>query len=226
MKKSIQLLFVFWLFLLAGPAYSEEIPVVVMFGDSTTDRGLAPVVKKKLDELIQAPGLRPKVINAGKGGDNATSALERLQKDVLAHRPDIVTVSFGLNDTGGRKPDQFKESLGMMVRILKEANIQVVLMTSTPFNNEKHGWGKQFQELGGLDEYMNKEFCEKVRLLSKERKVPLCDLHSIFKGEFKKDSDLINKVISGDGVHLTAEGYTLMASRIAPILQKLILKMQ
>ena len=41
--------------------------------------------------------------NAGKGGDNATSALARLEKDVLAHHPDIVTVSWGLNDTGSRK---------------------------------------------------------------------------------------------------------------------------
>lgn len=50
-------------------------PVVVMFGDSTTDRGMPTAVKKKLDELITDAAARPEVVNAGKGGDNATSAL-------------------------------------------------------------------------------------------------------------------------------------------------------
>ena len=98
-------------------------PIVVMLGDSTTDRGMPTFVKKQLDQLIKSPIQRPTVINAGKGGDNATSALDRLEKDVLAHHPDIVTVSFGLNDTGGRKPDQFKESLQKIIKILKAADI-------------------------------------------------------------------------------------------------------
>jgi acyl-CoA thioesterase-1 len=201
---------------------SEAAPVVVMLGDSTTDRGMPTFVKKQLDKLIASPLQRPTVINAGKGGDNATSALDRLEKDVLAHHPDIVTVSFGLNDTGGRKPDQFKESLKKIVKTLKDADIQVVLMTSTPFNNDRHGWGKGFEAEGGLDEYMDKEFCERMRSLADGKEVLLCDLHDIFKDEFKKDSDLINRVICPDGVHLTAEGNLLAAKYIAPIIYTLL----
>jgi len=197
-------------------------PVVVMLGDSTTDRGMPTFVKKQLDKLITSDLHRPKVINAGKGGDNATSALDRLQKDVLAHNPDIVTVSFGLNDTGGRKPEKFKESLKQIVKTLKDADIEVILMTSTPFNNDRHGWSKQFQDLGGLDEYMDREFCQKMRSLADGNEVLLCDLHTIFKNKFKQDSDLINKVISTDGVHLTAEGYILVAEHVAPVIHKLL----
>jgi lysophospholipase L1-like esterase len=201
---------------------NEVAPVVVMFGDSTTDRGMPKFVKDQLDRLITAGVQRPTVINAGKGFDNATSALERLEKDVLAHNPDIVTVSFGLNDTGGRKPDQFKESLQQIVKALQDADIQVVLMTSTPFNNDRHGWGTQFQDLGGLDEYMDREFCEKTRSLADGKEVLLCDLHTIFTEAFKQDGDLINKVISGDGVHLTDEGYLLVAEHTAPIIHALL----
>ena len=143
---------------------------------------------------------------------------------MLAHHPDIVTVSFGLNDTGGRKPDQFKESLQKIIKILKAADIQVVLMTSTPFNNDRHGWGKrkEFQALGGLDEYMDREFCQKMRTLADGKGILLCDLHSIFKAKFRQDPSLINKVISPDGVHLTAEGYVLAAKHIGPVLHKLL----
>jgi len=198
------------------------LPVVVMLGDSTTDRGMPTVVKKQLDQRIEPLLERPSVINAGKGNDNATSALERLEKDVLVHKPDIVTVSFGLNDTGGRKPEQYGESLKTIVKTLKAADIEVVLMTSTPFNNDRHGWGKQFEELGGLDEYMDKEFCERMRSLADSEDVLLCDLHAIFKAEIKKDADLINKLVSTDGVHLTAEGYDLVAKHIGPVLHKLL----
>lgn len=198
------------------------LPVVVMLGDSTTDRGMPTVVKKQLEQRIEPLLERPSVINAGKGGDNATSALERLEKDVLAHMPDIVTVSFGLNDTGGRKPEQYEESLKKIVKTLKAADIEVVLMTSTPFNNERHFWGKDFKELGGLDEYMNREFCGRMRSLAKDEGVRLLDLHAIFAEEIKKDPELINTVVSTDGVHLTAAGYDLVAKHVAPVLHTML----
>ena len=201
---------------------SNAPPVVVMLGDSTTDGGMPTAVKKLLDQRIEPPTVRPSFINAGKGGDNATSALERLEKDVLAHKPDIVTVSFGLNDAGARKPGQYGESIRTIVKTLKAAGIEVVLMTSTPFNNERHSWGKQFEELGGLDEYMDREFCEKVRRIAEEESVPLCDLHAIFKAEIEKDAGLIDKLISTDGVHLTGAGYDMVAKQIVPVLHKLL----
>ena len=43
---------------------------------------------------------------------------------------------------------------------------------------------------------------------------------------YKQDADLINKVISPDGVHLTAEGNLLAAKNIAPIIRTLLTKKQ
>jgi len=76
--------------------------------------------------------------------------------------------------------------------------------------------------VGGLDEYMDKEFCEKMRSLADGKEVLLCDLHTIFKDAFKQDPDLIKKIITPDGVHLTAEGNLLAAEHIAPILHTLL----
>ncbi len=203
---------------------TKTTPVLVMLGDSTTVGGMPKAVRKELIELIPSELQRPKVINAGKGGDNATNAFERLEKDVLAHKPNIVTVSFGLNDVHWRDPDEFKNSLKKIIETLHDADIQVVLLTSTPFNNERHGWGKQFEEVGGLDEYMDTKLCEQMRSLADGKEILLCDLHTIFKTEFKKDPEAIDKVISTDGVHLTAEGNALAAKHIAPVIHKLLTK--
>lgn len=203
---------------------AEATPVVVMLGDSTTDGGMPAAVKKELEKLIPSELRRPRVINAGKGGDNATAALNRLEKEVLAHKPNLVTISFGLNDVGLRKPEQFKASLSKMIRILREAEIQILLLTSTPFNNKQHGWAKEFEVLGGLDEYLDTEYCERMRALAKSEQVPLCDLHSKFAAEFSKDPDQINKVLSTDGVHLSAEGYVLIAKHVAPTIIELLNK--
>ncbi|MDB4626024.1 hypothetical protein OAE01_02330, partial [Akkermansiaceae bacterium] len=104
------------------------------------------------------------------------------------------------------------------------ADINVILMTSTPFNNKRHFWAKrkEFQKIGGLDEYMDREFCEQVRTISKEEKVLLCDLHKIFKTKFQQDPEAIKRLISKDGVHLTGEGLNLMAQHIAPLLAQMI----
>ncbi|MDA7917755.1 GDSL-type esterase/lipase family protein [bacterium] len=197
-------------------------PIVVMFGDSTTDGGMAPAVQKELHKLIASERRRPKVINAGKGGDYAAGALKRLEKDVLAHEPDVVTISFGLNDTGLRKPEKYLDSLKKMIRSFEDAGIQILLMTSTPFNNETHGWGTKFEKDGGLDEYLNKEYCDRMRTLADRQEIPLCDLHAIFTAEIQKDPGQINKIISGDGVHLTAEGYHLISKHVAPNIIKLL----
>ena len=132
--------FVFTLFIFVTNFISASEPnsIVVMLGDSTTDQGLPWVVMKELNQKLKIPLSRKGMINAGKGGDNATSALRRLELDVLAHKPNIVTVSFGLNDTGGRKPKEYGQSIRKIVRTLKTADINVILMTSTPFNNERH----------------------------------------------------------------------------------------
>lgn len=76
----------------------------------------------------------------------------------------------------------------------------------------------------GLDEYLNKEYCDKVRTLADSKKILLCDLHAVFMAETKKDPEQINKIISGDGVHLTAEGYELTAKHVASNILKLLIK--
>ena len=59
-------------------------------------------------------------------------------------------------------------------------------------------------------------------VLADGKEILLCDLHAIFKDAFKQDSHRIEKIISQDGVHLTAAGNILAAKHIAPILSTLL----
>jgi lysophospholipase L1-like esterase len=75
---------------------------IVCLGDSiTAPTQLQPV---KYPEMLKGAlsgkyGERVKIVNAGKGGDNAESALKRLEADVLIHKPDLVFVNLGINDS-------------------------------------------------------------------------------------------------------------------------------
>ena len=51
---------------------------------------------RMLAELYPAAPVN--IINAGISGDNAPHGLERLERDVLSHRPDLTVVCYGLND--------------------------------------------------------------------------------------------------------------------------------
>src|SRR5262245_1819973 len=91
----------------------ERSVTVVMLGDSTTLCAPSPAGKKVTDrvqdglrEALKDKNLKAKVINAGVGGDTAKGGLARLPTAVLAHKPDVVTISFGLNDTGNSTPEE------------------------------------------------------------------------------------------------------------------------
>lgn len=78
---------------------------VVFLGDSiTAARGYTKIVEHYT--LMRYPGRRVSFWNAGKGGDTASGAVDRLERDVFGHGATVVTVAFGVNDIGwGMKAD-------------------------------------------------------------------------------------------------------------------------
>ena len=80
-------------------------------------------------------------INAGVGGESAAAGLARLQSDVLDHHPDIVTVAFALNDSGGgeAKLESFAASLREIVTRVSASGAFVVLMTPNMMATRDNG---------------------------------------------------------------------------------------
>lgn len=72
---------------------------VVFTGNSITDGGHYHSYIW-LYYMTHFPGMRFRVFNAGIGGDVAQQIYDRLDSDVFAHKPTMVTLTFGMNDTG------------------------------------------------------------------------------------------------------------------------------
>ncbi|MGB8854174.1 MAG: GDSL-type esterase/lipase family protein [Pirellulales bacterium] len=199
---------------------------VVMLGDSTTQsNGSKPGAK--LTDCVQANLLKHQipatVINSGKGGDTAKGACTRLAKDVFAHKPSVVTISFGLNDTGKSTPKEYRASMEQLIQSIQmNTQAKIVLVTSTPFIDERHIWRDKFSQQGGIDRFLDANMCAAMRDLAREQNLPLCDLHAHFLAAFKKDPALRDELIVPDGVHLSDRGNELAAGFVSEEIVKLL----
>ena len=101
---------------------------VVFYGDSITDQRLYTTYVETF-VLTRFPHLDVRFIHSGWGGDRVTGGLGgkvdvRLQRDVFAHRPTVVTVMLGMND-GRYRPfeqeiyDRFVEGYDRLIRTLQ-----------------------------------------------------------------------------------------------------------
>jgi lysophospholipase L1-like esterase len=77
-------------------------------------------------------------VNAGVGGNTAEDALARLDVDVLAHRPTVVFVNFGMNDASfphGAPGADFQRNMTVLLDRLEAAKVRrVVWLDPTPFD--------------------------------------------------------------------------------------------
>src|SRR5262245_44930813 len=91
--------------LFAGDETADEPAItIVTVGDSITRGERAGVRADEtfaalLEAGLKEEGVRAEVVNAGIGGERTDGALARLDKDVLARKPRLVTIMYGTNDS-------------------------------------------------------------------------------------------------------------------------------
>jgi len=78
------------------------------------------------------------VIVTAIGGENSESGLKRFERDVLTHKPDVVTLDYGLNDRplGVKKA---KANWTRMIRLAMAAGSRVILLTPTADLTQRRG---------------------------------------------------------------------------------------
>ena len=175
---------------------------IVAFGDSVTHGAVGQgemdyenVYWNRLKRKIYAKRayMPVNVINAGIGGDTASRAVARMEKQVLAHNPDLVIVSFGLNDVNGELQD-FLNGLREIFSRLQEKDIPVIFMTPNMLNTyvaegtpamylEYAKSTATIQTTGRMDEYM-----QKAVELALGMGVKVCDCYAQWK-ELAKTQD-------------------------------------
>jgi len=110
-------------------------PVTVVFlGDSVTAGGNASSPAYRFPNLFASrlqrmfPRSQVTMINAGVGGSNSDFGLQRLDKDVLAHRPDLVVTEF-VNDMGWPREKILHNYAELVRRIRANGETDIIICT-------------------------------------------------------------------------------------------------
>ncbi len=169
---------------------------VVAFGDSIVEGYNQP---EGWPEMLQRDlGARfggVQMINAGVSGNTAANGLARVEKDVLEHNPDLVLISFGLNDMkNGEKVADFTANMNALVNAIQGEGTRPVLMTTTRLQ----------QGASILGRVNPAPFNEAIRQIAEDREITLIDVHEKFKG-YNTPEYLM------DVAHPNREGYRRLA---------------
>lgn len=205
--------------------------IIVTFGNSTTAprATIEKVYAVRLHELLTAAGIRNNVINSGVGSSHTGSikdndfakvehAMDRFDKSVLSHQPDLVTINFGLNDAWqddgvngtSRIPLQdYRRNLSYFIDQIQGQGGKVILLPPNPIGAK---FEKSRYQL--VERYM-----KTVKKLAKEKKVPFLDTWKLFYKDVKGDPKGIDALML-DGIHPGDRGHEL----IADALSKMIIK--
>jgi lysophospholipase L1-like esterase len=230
-----------------GPSLTENHkPLrIVALGDSTTAsaKDWAPEIQEVyadcLPRRLRASGIEAHVYNAGIGDTTTRDAVERLDRDVRSHRPDIVIVQFGINDSwidvdlGSTRPRltraEFRSNLRMIVRVLEADGARVVLMTPNPMRWSDSYYIKAFEQHPGLLDTVDErgidqllqQYASDVRTVARSERVVLIDVYQAFEAYGREPGRSVNDLLlAGDGIHPNQAGQALVCRLLSEDLVK------
>lgn len=197
---------------------------ILFYGDSVTDCGRdysditnigEGYVKYTVESLKLAyEDVEMTFINKGISGNRTIDLLNRLDADVIAHQPDIVTILIGVNDTWRRydnndptSAEQFRVNYeNVLKRIKAETNAKIIMLE--PFLI--YGMGRDnYRE--DLNEKIDVE--RQLAKLYADYYIPLDGLLAAASVEYDDVS-----VLSADGVHPAEEGKKIISWHLLQVL--------
>ena len=184
--------------------FSGDIPTIAFLGDSVT-QGCFEIYlneEKKIQTVFDGehayhrylskifgmlyPNAPVNIINAGISGGSIRKGYERLEKDVLRFSPDLVVVSFGLNDATDFEEGlpEYKEYLSKIYDKVQERGIELIFLTENMTNTYvKYDMNEAFKKTANLTMGMQNEgmlgkYFDAAKEVSKKYSVPVCDVYS------------------------------------------------
>lgn len=182
---------------------------VVCFGDSVTGvyyhtggrRAYTDMLGIALRRIL--PDADITTINAGISGNTTQDGLARIDRDVLAHKPTLVTVTFGLNDAARLPIDDYRKNLAEIVTKCRAAGADVVLCTT---NNVITSQGPAAEKV--------RLCCNEAREAGRRLDVPVCDFYTELEAQRARDP-LAWRMTMSDEVHPNMDGHKRMAELLA-----------
>jgi lysophospholipase L1-like esterase len=195
----------------SGPVVKDG-ETIAFLGDSITQAGKRKGGYCQLVLLaLKDQGIKATPVFAGISGHKSNQMLARLERDVLKHKPDWMTLSCGVNDVwhGKRGVDleSYKKNITAIVTKAQAAGVKVVLLTSTMISEDQSK--KLNQQLKPYNDFILK--------LAKKQNCLLADLNADMQKAlttFPKDA-VKGKQLTRDGVHMNKLGNIMMARGVA-----------
>ncbi len=165
---------------------------ILAFGDSLTYGTGVDSSTQSYPAVLQSL-IKHKVINAGIPGEVSAAGLKRLPLVLKTTKPKLVILGHGANDILRKQNiEQIEQNLGKMITLIQQSGAQVILMAVPDFN----------LTLQPADFYQR---------VAEQYALPI-------------ENNIISKIerkisLKSDSVHPNAKGYTLIAEKLALLLE-------
>jgi lysophospholipase L1-like esterase len=199
----------------------QNVHTVVCLGDSITQFGEGPggyvwLVRHYLDDLYPAQAID--VVNAGVSGNTSQDMIDRFQKDVLDRKPDLLTISVGVNDVwhgfydnhpngdgpGGVPLDVFRKNVDSMVTQAQAAGARVVILSNTVI----------YEDPDSPENKKDRAYNDALHDIAKNHHALFINYQEPFwdiLNAYHKDAGGRDNFLTVDGVHMNAQGNKVMA---------------
>lgn len=188
---------------------------LIIFGDSITAFGSAPAgYVSLLQERLQNSPWRERVeiLASGIPGNTVLDLLQRVQRDVLDHKPRWVLLYVGTNDLWRVDFDTFTQSYRQLVAQLQAAKISVLVCTPATTGEKIDGRNEREAQL--------QQYSEWIAQWARAQHLPALNLYQVFheaaRIENKRNQPL--GFLTNDGVHMNKRGNQRIADHLWPLL--------
>ena len=187
---------------------------IVAFGSSSTEgagasspaQAYPALLERDLEERLQIGASSRRsitVLNRGRGGDDAVAMAARLERDVVAERPDLVVWQTGSNDPlSGVPVERFVELTRAGIGAIRATGADVVLMDQQ--------WCRKLSGVDGAERYG-----EALHALAAELGVPVIRRRALMQSWVSHGLMTPAQMIGPDGLHMTDAGYRQLAKAAA-----------
>ncbi len=182
---------------------------IVCFGDSVTGVYYHTGGRRAWPDMLrialkkQYPKAKIEVFNTGVSGNTTDAALQRIERDVIAKKPHVVNVMFGLNDVVAGNRPAYRENLKTIIRRCRDAGAAVVLCTP---NSVYPNAARPMSTVA--------EYAEIVRDVAQKESVALADCFRAYEDVRRRDATEWMLLMSED-IHPCMGGHRLFAETAA-----------
>jgi len=185
---------------------------IVAVGSSSTQGAGASAPALNYPSRLEAelrdrlPGIDVRVVNRGKGGEDAAEELARLKLDVIAEHPDLVIWQVGTNGVLRRDDVEIDEVLLRRgVALLQQSETDIVLMDMqyAPRVVERPAYAEMEQLIAEIAHHTHVGLFRRFALMQ------------YWQARHQRDTP---PMIGADGLHMTDAGYGCLAAELAEAL--------